>query len=79
MKLYEAEVEFLNDCQLKEGRAAYWSPGYYPGGEPLGPQFRKRGKPSVTQFKQGEVKVIRGIIDLNGPNPLMKNKISAGP
>src|SRR5262249_5100648 len=86
---YEAEVEFLNDCQLKEGRTAFWSPGYHPGGGIGGKDspMRPRGEPSVTQFKVGQRQVIRGFIDVNRPRDLDpaarkvlrdKNRISTG-
>ena len=86
---YEAEVEFLNDCQLKEGRTAFWSLGYHPGGGIGGKDspMRPRGEPSVTQFKEGQRQVIRGFIDVNRPRDLDpaarkvlrdKNRISTG-
>jgi hypothetical protein len=51
---YEAEIEVLNDCRLKEGPAAFWSAKY------------NRGSPIVAQFKQGDRKVMRGKIDFTG-------------
>jgi hypothetical protein len=69
---YEAEAEFLNDCQLKEGRTAFWSAGYQPGGGIGGKDspIRSKGEPSVTQFKESQRQVIRGFIDVNRPRDL---------
>ena len=49
---YEAELEFLNDCQLQESPAAYWSPD---------PRSR-----NITHFRQGERRLINGRLAVDG-------------
>lgn len=86
---YEAEVEFLNDCQLQESLAACWSPDtsihsyieegglaghlvvneqgvVVPFGGPTRGPWRLEGKPAITQFKQGERPVIKGVLAIDG-------------
>ena len=95
---YEAEVEFLNDCQLQESLAAYWSPATslhsyleegglaghvvvtehsvlvpFPG-QTRGP-WRLEGTPNITQFKQGERRVIKGLLAIDG----FSSTMSVGP
>ncbi len=60
VRRYEAEVEFLNQCLLKESRAAHWWPDDHPVG-------LKSAKPSPTLFMEGQRWLVRGIIDLDGP------------
>ena len=85
---YEAEVEFLNDCQLQESLAARWSPetrlfsyleggGFYghvvvkqgvvvPFDGPTRGPWRLEGKPAITQFQQGERRIIKGLLAIDG-------------
>jgi len=58
---YEAEVEFLNGCQLQESPVACWSPD---------PSSR-----NITQFQQGERRVINGGLAIDG----FDGSMSVGP